>query len=161
MKHERYRKGACCCCVCLVAGVSEVGEPEPDFEMYRPGAYLRGTAEQSDVGTRCCLASKRQSRRQKRRFFSLFLGLIKDAYLTWFFPFVKVTASIPQFPPVILSTGAYCSDVLYLLSPTTKEAAATVTCCLCLWAFGLCLVGFRCSCSVPSNLEQKGLQVPS
>lgn len=79
VKHQQCGKGACCCRVCLVAGVPEVGQPEPDFEMYQPGAYLGGTAERSDVGTRCCLASKRQRRRQQLRFFSPFLGLIKDA----------------------------------------------------------------------------------
>lgn len=78
-----------------------------------------------------------------------------------FLPFVKAVASIPQFPSVFLSTVAYCGNILYLLSPARKEAAVAESCCPCLWAFGLCLGGFLRSCSMPSSLEQKVLQVPS
>lgn len=46
-------------CVCLSNGVAEVGEPEPDVEMSKPGACCRGTVEQLDFGTQCCLAGRR------------------------------------------------------------------------------------------------------
>lgn len=68
VKHWGHGKGTSCSWVCLPAGVSEPGEPELGFEVYQPGASLRGTAEQQDVDICCCLASKRQSRGQNSTF---------------------------------------------------------------------------------------------
>lgn len=84
------------------------------------------------IGTQCSLADKRQSRRQKCRFSLLFLGLVKDAGLTWCFFFPLKLQPPSLFPPVLLSTRVYRSDVPYLLSLGRKEAAPVVPYCLCL-----------------------------
>lgn len=89
--------------------------------MSKPGPCWRGTAAWLGIGTQCSLASKRRSRRQKCRFSLLFLGLIKDADLTWWF-FLLLKLQPPSLSFLQYSLAHKCVAVMsHICSPQVER----------------------------------------